>query len=82
MVKTCEYLVIEGTATKGVESVAASMKEGIKCALKRGLSIRQLEIATVAYWGNDVWRLKNVGRDKHKWLMVRDSDGIAYPITI
>lgn len=82
MVKNYGYFVIEGKATKGIESVAESMREGIKHSLKCGTSIRRLEAMTVAYWGNEVWRLKNIGRDKHKWMLVRVPDGQTYPITI
>lgn len=74
--------LISGRATRGIESVAEAMKKGIKHSLKCGTSIRHLEVTTIVCWGNEVWRLKNIGRDKHKWMLVRVSDGQTYPLTI
>lgn len=82
-----EYLWLKGNdgsglISGGIESVAEALKKGIKHSLKCGRSIKYLEITTVVGCGNEMWRIKNIGRDKHKWMMVRVSDGLTYPINL
>lgn len=80
--KKAVFGLVRCEAVGDIGALSESAKKNIKIALKNGVSIRLLEATTIACLGNEVWRLKNIGRDKHKWLLVRVSDGLSYPITI
>lgn len=71
-----------GIATEGIQTLAENMKGLIQGNISKGGSVLNFERFTVAWLGREQWQLKNYGNNHDKWLLIRNSDGLTYPINL
>lgn len=71
-----------GVATEGIQTLAENMKGLIRGNMSKGGSILYFEMFTKAWLGEEQWCIKNYGNNHDKWLLIRESDGLTYPVNL